>query len=132
VLLGVVLLVVGAAIVAGLMVMTSPAEERARRMDERRVEDLSEIDNAIDVYWSRKSALPPHLDALVREFGAALSIRDPNDANEYEYRVLDATKYELCAIFEEPSRPQRSRFGTFWNHHAGRQCFQLAAERVNR
>lgn len=130
VLLGCVIFVVGSAVVAGLLVISSPAEERARRIDDRRVRDLADIDRAIDRYWSQNAALPKDLEELARHFGAGLSIRDPTSGSLYEYGIVQAPKYELCATFEGPSRPEPSRASDFWRHGGGRQCFPLVAQNL--
>jgi hypothetical protein len=50
----------------------------------------------------------------------------------YEYRVLGSDKYELCAQFKQASARPGSAPGDFWYHDAGRQCFQLDAQKVHR
>jgi hypothetical protein len=122
---------VTAAVVAGIYVLGSPLEERARRLDERRVQDLSGISQAIDVYWTRQSGLPASLDQLRTETGATVSVTDPVTSAPYEFRTLDERKYELCAVFEGESRDsERLLSAGFWTHRAGRQCFERAAENV--
>jgi len=112
-------------------VLGSPLEERARRLDERRVQELSGISRAIDVYWTRQAGLPASLDQLRTETGAMVSVTDPVTSAPYEFRTLDEQKYELCASFESESRDSERLPGAgFWTHRVGRQCFQRAAENV--
>ena len=116
---------VTAAVVAGIYVLGSPLEERARRLDERRVQDLSGISQAIDVYWTRQSSLPSSLNQLREETGATVTMNDPVTSAPYEFRTLDEQKYELCASFEGESRDSERLLGAgFWTHRAGRQCFE--------
>jgi hypothetical protein len=127
----VVTVAVTAAIVAGIYVLGSPLEERARRIDERRVQDLSGIAQAIDVYWTRQSGLPASLDQLRTETGANVRVNDPGTRAPYEYRLMEEGKYELCASFEGASRDSERGFDAgFWTHRAGRQCFQREARNV--
>ncbi len=127
----VVTVAVTAAVIAGIYLLGSPLEERARRLDERRVEDLSGISQAIDVYWTRQSSLPASLDRLRPETGANVTIVDPVRGAPYEYRLLEGGKYELCASFEGESRETAGRLNAaFWTHRAGRQCFERVAESV--
>ena len=127
----VVTVAVTAAIVAGIYLLGSPAEERARRLDERRVQDLSGIARAVDVYWTRNTRLPASLEALRTETGANITIADPAADMAYEFRPLEGERYELCAVFEGESRDSDRGFDAgFWLHRAGRQCFQRAAESV--
>lgn len=127
ILVGVGTAVVIAAVIAGLMVLGSPAKERERRMDERRVEQLGELGRVVDFYRSKHGRLPSSLDELEREGGSALGTRDPGTQQAYEFRVLDTDKYELCAQFQ-----QASRTVGFWRHGAGRQCFALTVREVFR
>ena len=127
----VVAVVVTAAVVTGIYLLGSPAEERARRLDERRVQDLSGIARAIDLYWTRTTRLPTSLGALRTETGTDISLVDPDTGASYELRPIDGGKYELCAVFTGESRDSdRGIDAGFWSHRAGRQCFQRGAESV--
>jgi hypothetical protein len=122
---------VTAAVIVGIYLLGSPSEERTRRLDERRVQDLSGISQAIDVYWTRQSALPSSLDQLRAETGANVSVSDPVTDARYEFRPIDSDRYELCAIFEGESRDsERGGAAGFWSHRAGRQCFQRETTEV--
>ncbi len=103
VLSGVSAAVVIAAVAAGLFVLGSPAEERARRFDERRVTDLHAIAAATDVYWTRHARLPESLEELASEPGVRIATGDPASSLPYGYRALDDAGYELCAYFERES-----------------------------
>jgi hypothetical protein len=121
---------VAAAIVAGLFVIGSPSEERARRLDERRVEDLQGISRATNVYFERHARLPSSLEELGREGGMRIGERDPVGA-PYEYHASGAETYQLCATFQRSSAEEgRAVTAEFWSHEAGRRCFQLKAKEV--
>jgi len=124
--------IVIAAIVGGLMVLGPPAEQRERRMDDKRVEDLAAIGRAADLYQSRHGELPPSLGQMEQEAGSALSTHDPGTQRLYEYRVLGSDKYELCAEFKRDSTRRASGPGDFWYHGAGRRCFVLGAQKIHR
>lgn len=120
-----------AAVVAGLFLLRSPAEERTRRIDARRVDDLRAISEAIDVYRSRRERLPAALDELAAETGLASRLRDPETQQAYEYRALGAKEYELCASFTL-ELATRETAPDFWAHGPGRQCFRLKARDLPR
>src|SRR5919106_5278320 len=128
---GILTVVVLSAIVAALLVFGSPAEERARRLDARRVQDLTNIANAIDVYWTRHARLPASLEELRNEPVGHVDYHDPRTNDTYGYRSLEPNKYELCGQFDGDSRSsdRASRDG-FWSHGAGRQCFQREANKI--
>ena len=122
---------VTAAIVAGIYLLGSPADERARRLDDRRVQDLSGIARAIDLYWTRTTRLPSSLETLRTETGTDISLADPDTGASYELRPIEDGRYELCAVFTGESRDS-DRFvdAGFWSHRAGRQCFQRDAQTI--
>lgn len=117
------------AIVAGLVLAGSPADARKYRLDERRLQDLQQISSAVDAYRIRHSRIPPTLDSLAADLAVDPKARtDPETAQAYGYRQIDATRYELCAIFALPSDPELDRrtYGPnelSWTHPAGRHCF---------
>jgi hypothetical protein len=121
-------LAVGGAVAAGLMVMESPSEARARRLDERRVADLRQLARDIDAFWTRRSALPASLDELAGEGGLGDRRTDPERGTAYEYRVRDGKRYELCATFAAERPDEGGSPGALsWAHGVGRQCFVLTA-----
>lgn len=126
----VVAVVVGGALGLGLWFAGAPAEERARRLDQRRVEDLRRIANAVDLYWTRQGDVPPSLDALPGEGNDRVTLTDPVTGDRYSYRTLSSTGFEVCARFDTATTSDDSR--EFWRHAAGRQCFEADADDVER
>ena len=92
-----------AAVVVGLVLLGNPAQERERRIDDRRAADLHAIAAATDLYWTRHGRLPASLDELAAEPGLRVSTSDPTSSETYGYRVLDDGRYEVCATFAEES-----------------------------
>lgn len=128
-------LAVVAGIVVGFFVMGTPAEQRARRFDEQRIQDLQSIQWQIADYWGKKQVLPASLDDLTDSISGYTAPRDPESKQAYEYRVIEPLKFELCASFARVSdkryeqssalydRPYNSDWDTNWTHGAGRSCF---------
>jgi hypothetical protein len=133
VLLGVSVATVVTAVVAGLFVLGSPMEERARRVDHRRVVDLQGIVAATDLYWTRHSRLPVSLDELSAEPGVRISTRDPASSEIYDYQPRDSMHYEVCASFErESEETSRDPARNLRVHGSGRQCLQFEAKEITR
>jgi type II secretory pathway pseudopilin PulG len=128
VLAGIVLFVVLAAIVAGVVMLGSPSEERARRLDRRLVEQLRDIKATVDYYYSGNGRLPASLQELAKEPEIRIS-KDAVPGGIYRYRVLGAGEYELCGTFERASEPQESSGVDVWQHPAGAHCFTLKVEK---
>ena len=121
--------VVVAAILAGILTLGSPAVQRQRRFDERRISDLMSIESAVTVYWQRNNALPADLAALAKEPGLRPNARDPETGTTYAYEVTGANSYRMCAVFAfdsttDPAVPARVHVSS-WPHGAGRHCFEL-------
>jgi hypothetical protein len=129
---GLVTVAVLAAIAAGIGLIGSPADERVRQLDERRVQDLTGVARTVDLFWTRNGRLPASLDELAKEPGASITTSDPSTNAAYEYQAIDARTYELCAQFETDSAELRRPGGTdFWSHGPGRQCFRREAQKVD-
>jgi hypothetical protein len=130
-LVGVVVLVVVAAIAAGIVMVGSPDEARAVRMDARRVDDLQGIERAVNFYHSNKGRIPASLDELGREPGVRIT-NDPATGLPYSYRRAGDDAFELCGTFERDSVPRVAAGVDRWEHPAGRHCFALKVREVPR
>jgi len=118
--------VVGATLVAAIMVLDSPPRQREQRLDARRVQDLQQHENAIATYHAGHKALPDDLDALRAMPGWNLAPGDPVTGAPYGYEVLGERSYRLCAEFTTDTASADTPYGPVvdaWKHGAGRQCF---------
>jgi len=140
-LFGFLILVVSSSVVASFIILGSPGQERVRRMDDQRVQELQMISSSIDQYWSENHALPETLDEIVASrLYSAGSIRDPLTGEAYTYTPQEAGAYVLCASFDTAFEQgtvdyaPKVQFGnpnTFWNHPAGYYCFEITAKDWN-
>ena len=121
--------VVAAAIGAGLFVLGSPADVRARRVDAQRVEHLREWARAIDAYWTANNQLPQSLDEVRRQQAwTHLEVHDPKTGEPYRYQPRGAVAYELCATFDRESADMGAPDeDALWGHASGPACFLLEA-----
>ena len=112
-------------LVAGFWSLGSPRRQRDLTADEQRLRDLSNIAFEIARHRDRlpKHAMPVSLREL-RRIGPPLAIADPLTAAPYQYRIIDRSHYELCAVFSTQSQ----QGSTFWAHGQGRHCFVLQAD----
>ena len=121
---------VAAAVVFGLVRLGPPSDERSRRLDERRIEDLDRLARSVDLHWTRDGDLPAALNALSDAAVARATLSDPGTGQPYGYRVLTASTFELCGHFETDWSPRLS--DEFWSHPPGRFCFELDVREVRR
>lgn len=134
--LGIVIVSITSAVVYGIILMGSPAEQRSLQFDQRRESDLQQISFAIDVYWGRNEVLPEVLEDLQDSRYFIRSIEDPVTGEKYEYTTLSEVTYELCAVFENDSSETRAEFQKpfseqIWEHGPGRTCFELEARKAD-
>jgi hypothetical protein len=121
-LIAVLVSVVALVVVTGIMIIGPPSEERVRRIDARRVDDLQRIARSVEAHYSSHKQLPSSLEELAAEANLALLVpRDPVTAQSYGYRKINETSYELCGMFDRKS--EESRFEELWVHGEGKQCF---------
>jgi hypothetical protein len=120
-----------AAMIAGLVIVGPPSEARARKLDDRRVEDLRSLAGAVDLYRSRRGSLPASLQEATREQRDSSAPGDPLTGQPYPYRVVSVDKYELCADFQRASGSESRDWG-FWSHARGHRCFELTSQSVSR
>jgi hypothetical protein len=137
-------------IIWSFTVMGSPKDQRAWRMDEKRVGDLQNIQSQIINYWQQKEKIPEKLSDLSNPISGFSLPVDPEfeKGNIYEYIVKENLTFELCANFTKEMQKgwQENNYGgavplykeasdiavspypggginESWNHKEGRNCF---------
>ena len=127
--------IVAISIIAGFFIVGSPATERLRKFDERRVNDLQNIQWQIVNYWQNKQQLPQNLALLNDDISGFRVPMDPQGGGSYEYQATGQMDFALCGTFslaEDSSSqyPQPMMYGPkgayapdSWAHSAGRMCF---------
>jgi len=91
-------------IIWSFSIMGSPKEQRAWRLDDRRVNDLQGLQYQIIKYWQQKEKLPDTLSQLADPISSFMIPVDPEFEKglTYEYFVKDKLTFELCATFTAP------------------------------
>ncbi len=117
-------------VVAGIVQLGPPADQRSFRLDMRRAQDLQGISSAVDRYEATHERLPESLDELLAGSNMRVASKDPVTDDAYEYLVGEGSAYQLCAVFATNTENRDPRTGgPFSRHAAGRHCFQLRAQR---
>jgi len=134
-----------ASIVGGFFIMGSPFTLRMKRFDERRVNDLQNIQYQIVNFYQRKGVLPDNLNELKDPIAGFILPRDPNPASfvgynpgVYGYIKVSDLSFKLCANFSLASDRQidskyitrsapvflgDSYLNENWQHQKGAVCF---------
>lgn len=119
--------VIAATVAAAVMVMGTPPEQRLTRLDQRRVQDLQRIVQAVNHHARIHGELPEDLAALASQPGATLPTLDPMDGSAYEYAVTGQWTWRVCAHFSSSTADRRDLSlgqADTWAHGAGRHCFE--------
>ena len=140
---GAVGLLVLISIVAGFFIVGTPWQAREYRFDEQRVSDLQNVQWQVVNYWQAKQTLPSALTDLNDPISGFIAPRDPATGTEYEYAVLGANSFKLCAVFSAvtqsgkpsarsvvavPYSSNDSRGNDSWQHDTGRTCFERSID----
>lgn len=141
----IVIVVVAAAVVAGFFVVGSPREGRLQRFDERRVQDLQQLQGEIIHYWQSKGRLPASPADLRDDIAGFVPPVDPKTGASYGYTVRGELGFSLCATFARPSiniqeknrqtlpkAPYPAVYGEpgqNWEHGAGYTCFDRTIDK---
>jgi type II secretory pathway pseudopilin PulG len=121
-----------ASIIGGYLRIEAPGEMRDRALDQRQVNDLSQIQSFVLSHYAEKNALPGALTdiALSNQLPTA-----PEARAQYTYSKVSEASFKLCASFALASDPKTAplytgwsdpmliKNGDDWNHSEGEWCF---------
>ena len=119
--------------IAGIFFVESPAQARQLRIDQETINRLNTTENAIQSYFAQSGILPENLDVLSQEVGftTKLDAQNPSTKQNFDYKILEKKKYQLCTDFLRASLSEAEGgypsytypYGNY-EHEAGRQCFE--------
>lgn len=118
--LGIVAAILTMTLTVGVRLMNEKVAERdaPANADDRRLADLQRIADAAAEIYKKEGAVPRTLDE-VREKARDIRTADPETFEIYGYRVIEATKIEVCARLREEhpgAVPSKD----------GRRCFEVS------
>lgn len=123
------LAVVVAALASAFFFVESPAETRARKMDNAVLEKFDRIDSALNTFYNDSNKLPSDLNELTAaKIGFYLTEEDLQDSatkEKFSYKATGVDAYELCAAFRSSNKIDDIRLNYYrdrWPHDAGYQC----------
>ncbi len=116
--------------ISGVLFVESPREARKKRLDGEVINNLSNIENAIGVYYATEKKLPENLVFLVDEtdYLKEDSIKNVVTKKEFEYKIIDKEHYELCTDFlrsnkeDKDNRYMYEYLNKSWQHKEGYDC----------
>lgn len=125
------------AFVAAFFYVESPKTARARRLDQIVVNNISNLESAVNSYYDRYKKLPDSLEAVRAEkdiYIDPISLTDPETKEAIIYQKLNDKDFQFCAIFRTDSTKDNNgrssvvmTYPTYpgdKNHAAGYQCFK--------
>ena len=122
----------------GFSTIPTPADQRMRSYDHKRVSDLGQLKTAIDDTYQKSSQMPQALDEIpnANYSPESLTKNDPENKAPYEYRILSdyPPSYQLCATFTTDSSKENttayddenydySTYAPDFKHPKGHYCF---------
>lgn len=145
-------ILVVALIVWSFSVIGTPKEQRAWRLDDKRVQDLQSIQWQVINFWQQKEKLPGDLKELSNPISGFMLPIDPEfeKGKTYDYRPINNLTFELCAEFSADmpkgwqeygggkgiipmmgyaedvavSYPSFGGINESWDHSVGEKCFE--------
>lgn len=107
------------AIISGFFIVGTPAQARLARIDAEKVSDLQNIQSQVTNYYQAKQKLPAALDDINTSLSYGPLPVDRQTGKSYEYQMLGALSFKLCATFNAESRAAQDN----WQHESGQICF---------
>jgi type II secretory pathway pseudopilin PulG len=100
--IGIVLVVIIAAIVYYLTQIVPLMAQKAQKADQARINNLSTLKGSIQNYYHSNQKLPTKLSDL-SDISDKNSLKDPETGKMYGYNIADSVSYQLCATFKTKS-----------------------------
>ena len=123
--------VAAATVAVSVYLIGSPTTQREVRIDQRRVHELQQIGQLVELYAREHGTLPTDLATLAGQPGQRMATADPASGQAYRYEPVGERQYRLCATFStDTAQPQApigrapSADAAAWNHPAGPHCFE--------
>lgn len=137
--IGLIILVVIAAIVAGFFFIGSPANRRLIKMDQQRINDLSTIRGNVVNFWEVKERLPQDYGQLEGELLGWTVPVDPETEETYVYEITGELSFRICADFARATENEEYAREYYYDHYllkgdsfaheAGEQCFEWTIDK---
>jgi len=129
------LAIVLAVFVASFFFVESPAQARKLRQDSEVLNRLMSLAGGVDAYYRDKKALPRDLSILLQDnlYVIERNTVNPLTKKQFEYKIVDAKKYQLCADFQTSNKKTDAEQYDYyldpqWQHDAGYQCITKVAQ----
>jgi len=120
-------------LVGSFFFVESPSETRARKYDEQILSQFTELDSALNNYFTKYNKLPDTLAQGITEvpYLNLEKFKNPVTNKSYDYKKLDNDTYELCSDFQTDNRATKDQgiyaYADRWPHDKGYQCLKQKA-----
>lgn len=107
----------------GFSVLGSPKTQRNLQLDQRRVEDLQNIQSQVISFWQERGRLPSSLEEVIspiRDYQVLPKDPEFTRGLSYQYEKKDDKKFKLCATFSLDSN------NNYYTNNGGREIYQVS------
>ena len=123
------ILIVIAALTSSFFYIDSPIKAKQVREDNERVNDLRNIQYALENYYTENNNNLPENISEIEGRLFETEITDPTTKNRYEYTRISNKAYSICATFALSDKPEDVKEQNLyrdkeWVHGAGKECFE--------
>ncbi len=110
-----------------LFLVESPAQVRDKKLDAEIINDLINIESALNQFYKQQERLPNDLTELKNQviFITDENLQDPETGQPYQYQALSEDQYRLCGQFRTSNLTDQDEiyYAKSWIHDQGEQCF---------
>jgi uncharacterized protein YacL len=125
------IIIIIATLIAGYFFVESPQETRNKKQDYMVIEKFSDLEKAINSYYSSKKKLPENFEKLLSNgfIQSANKTENSKTKEKFEYKIISEDIYELCANFKTSNKNnyQTDNYRYLddqWPHNKGYQCIK--------
>ncbi|MFH1029822.1 MAG: DUF5671 domain-containing protein [bacterium] len=118
-------------LISGFIFVELPKDNRARRKDEQLLNDINNVNFAVEEFYKIKKRLPVDFKELVKEnIQIMQNLSNFEEEGNIIYEFEEKNKYRFCAVFLTSNKSaQNDCFGggyweQEWGHDKGYQCFE--------
>ncbi|MCK9578042.1 DUF5671 domain-containing protein [bacterium] len=125
-------------LISSFFIIESPAEARARKLDQKIINNFETIKRGLETYYRDNQKLPESLKVLEEQnysYVDSKEFKEGESEKYYDYKVIEGKRFELCATFNSSSvigGKETAYNSANWKHDKGYQCIPKTIEETGK